>query len=108
MFVNVFVNRGEELYDMSLRGMNIANFGFCFAGVNVFASSLFAGLNNGKMSTFLSTVRNFVFVLLGMMILPALFELDGVWLVFDFAEVLSILVGIPCIIYCNSKYHYIR
>lgn len=108
VFVNVFVNRGEVLYDMSLRGMNIANFGFCFAGINVFASSLFSGLNNGKMSTFISTMRNFVFVLLGMMILPTLFELDGVWLVFDFAEVLSIVVGVPCILYYNSKYHYIK
>lgn len=108
MFVNIFVDKGEALYDMSLRGMNIANFGFCYAGINVFASSLFSGLNNGKMSTFLSTIRNFAFVLLGMVILPPMFELDGVWMVFDFAEILSIIVSVLCILYSNNTYRYVR
>lgn len=105
-FVEIFVNQGEPLYEMSLRGMNIANFGFCFAGINVFASALFAGLNNGKLSTFLSAIRNIVFVLLGMAILPALWQLDGVWFVFDFAEVLAILVSVACVIRFNSQYRY--
>lgn len=108
VFVNIFVDRGEVLFDMSLRGMNIANFGFCFAGINVFASSLFSGLNNGRMSTFVSTMRNFVFVLIGMALLPPMFELDGVWLVFDFAEILAIIISVFCIMHCNVEYHYYR
>lgn len=105
-FVEIFVNKGEPLYELALRGMNIANFGFCFAGINVFGSALFAGLNNGKTAVFLSAMRNFVFVLLGMLLLPSLFHIDGVWLVFDFAEIVAFFITFYCIYKGNEQYMY--
>lgn len=105
-FVEIFVNRGEPLYELSLRGMNIANFGFCFAGINVFGSALFAGLNNGKTAVVLSAMRNFVFVLVGMLILPYLFHVDGVFMVFDFAEIVALIVTVYCIYKGNEQYMY--
>lgn len=79
---------------------------FLLMGFNLFASGFFTALNDGKTSAVLSLFRTLVFLIIPMLILPGIFDVDGVWLSMPAAEVLSILLSIFCFKKYKSKYHY--
>ena len=53
---------------------------------------LFTALNNGAISAVISFLRTFVFQVAVVLALPALIELDGIWLAIVAAEALALLV----------------
>ena len=67
---------------------------FLFAGVNIFSSALFTALSDGRTSAIISFARTFGFLLLGLLLLPRLLEVDGVWLAVPLAELLSCLLSV--------------
>ncbi len=73
---------------------------------NLFAFGFFTALNDGKNSAILSLFRTLVFLIIPMLILPGIFDVDGVWLSMPAAEVLSILLSVFCFKKYKSKYHY--
>lgn len=79
---------------------------FLLMGFNLFASGFFTALNDGKTSAILSLFRTPVFLIIPMLILPGIFDVDGVWLSMPAAEVLSMLLSIFCFKKYKSKYHY--
>lgn len=91
--IKIFVNPSSVVYTLALVGLKIFAFSFLFVGINIFASGLFTALSNGKVSAIISFSRAFVFIIIGAFTLPPLFELNGLWLIVPFAELLSILVS---------------
>lgn len=63
-------------------------------GVNIFASGMFTAFSNGVISGFLSLLRTLVFVVLGIVLLPWIWDLDGVWLTIPAAELGAILFSL--------------
>ena len=49
-------------------------------GFNVYASSFFTALGDGVTSALISFLRTLVFQLAALLLLPALWGIDGVWL----------------------------
>lgn len=92
--VGVFVKPGDPVFDLALSGLKIFSVAFLFVGVNIFASGLFTAFSNGKISSLISAARAFIFVILGCIILPPLFDINGLWLVVPFAELTTIIVSI--------------
>ncbi|GAA0069566.1 multidrug efflux MATE transporter CdeA [Clostridium sardiniense] len=92
--VGVFVKPGDPVFDLALGGLKIFSVAFLFVGVNIFASGLFTAFSNGKISSLISAARAFIFVILGCIVLPPLFDINGLWLVVPFAELTTILVSI--------------
>ena len=92
--VGIFVSSDNPVFSIALSGLKIFSFSFLFVGSNIFAAGLFTSLSNGKISAIISFARTFVFILIGTLILPALFKLNGVWLTVPFAELLTIIVSI--------------
>lgn len=101
--VSVFVKPDNPVYLLGLNGLKIFSIAFLFVGINIFASGLFTAFSNGKISSLISFARSFVFVIIGALILPPLFKLDGLWLVVPFAEILTILISI----YFIKKYKHL-
>ena len=62
--------------------------------VNVFASGWFTALNDGKTSAILSFCRTIVFMVIPVLVLPQIFEMDGVWLSISAGEMLSLAMSI--------------
>jgi len=102
----LFVGYDKELLDMTLRGFIIFSFSFLFAGLPIFASSFFTALNNGLVSAMISFLRTAVFQIASVLILPIIWELDGIWVSIVVAELAS---GITAVLFWmgnRKKYHY--
>lgn len=84
--VGIFSTPGSQVYAIALDGFRRFAPAFLFAGVNIFSSALFTALSDGRTSAIISFARTFGFLLLGLLLLPRLLEVDGVWLAVPLAE----------------------
>lgn len=92
--VGVFSPAGSPVYAIALDGFRRFSPAFLFAGVNIFSSALFTALGDGRTSALISFARTFGFLLLGLLLLPRLLEVTGVWLAVPLAELLSCLLSL--------------
>lgn len=102
----IFVSYDQTLLDMTVRGFMIYSIAFLFMGFNMFASSFFTALNDGFISALISFTRAFLFQIGAVLLLPALWGLDGVWLAVVAAELLALAVSVFCLVAKRKKYHY--
>ena len=102
----VFVSYDPALMEMTARGLMIYAVSFLFIGFNMFGSSMFTALNNGLVSAILSFVRALVCQVAAILILPALWALDGVWWANAAAEVAALAVTVFCFIKYRKWYQY--
>ena len=77
-----------------------------FIGFNVFASGMFTALSNGLISAILAFSRSFVFMVIAMLILPAVWGVTGVWLATPAAEFAAICLSILMFVKYRKKYQY--
>lgn len=103
----VFVGYDAELFDMTRRAFQIFAFSFILAGVNIFASSFFTALNNGGISAAISFLRTLVFQMLSVLLLPLIFELDGIWWAITVAEVFAFVISLIFLLAKKNQYHYL-
>ena len=104
--VGFFAPEGTEVYDIAIKGFSLFAITYIFAGYNIFSSSLFTALSNGKISAVISFMRTLVFIVLGIFFLPMIFQVNGIWLAVPFAEILSILVSLFFIRREKGRYGY--
>ncbi|MGI6665628.1 MAG: MATE family efflux transporter [Christensenellaceae bacterium] len=106
--ISIYTSKTKEpeLFGMVLDGMRIYPISFLFSGISIFATRMFSALANGKLSTTISFVRNFLFITIGFLTLPQLFGLTGVWLVQPVAEFFSLLVALACMYSQRNVYGY--
>ena len=91
MLSSIFVSYDKALLDMTTRGLKIFSLSFILSGFCIYASSFFTALNNGPISAAISFMRTLVYQLLGVLILPIFFELDGIWYSMLASEALAII-----------------
>ena len=76
------------------------------SGLNIFGSSFFTALNDGAVSAAISFLRTLVFQAAFILALPALWQLDGVWISSVAAEVAAIAVTAVFLAAKRKKYQY--
>lgn len=103
----IFVGYDTELFNMTIHAFKIFAFSFILAGINIFTSSFFTALNNGGVSAAISFLRTLVFQLLSVLILPLIFELDGIWWAITVAELFAVMISLIFLFAKRNKYHYI-
>lgn len=104
--VAVFSAKGTHVYDIAWAGFLIFPFSFLFCGINIFSSALFTALSNGKVSAAISFLRTFVFLTIGILVLPIFFKENGIWLAVPLAEILTLMFSICFIRFYSMKYQY--
>lgn len=104
----IFVGYDPVLYEMTTSGFRIFSLSFFFMGYAIFTSSFFTALNDGLTSALISFLRTLVFQCAAILLLPLLFELDGVWISVVVAELMAFLLGIAFLFLKRNKYHYGR
>ena len=102
----LYTGYSQSLLDITLRAFFIYSFSFLFAGFGIFGSSFFTALNNGPVSAVISFLRTMVFEVAGVLILPLILDLDGVWLSIVVAEFLAGLVTAVFLLCKRKKYGY--
>ncbi|MEN2768149.1 MATE family efflux transporter [Ornithinibacillus xuwenensis] len=107
LLIQFMVDKGSEVYHIAADGFQLFCVSFLFMGVNIFTSMLFTALSNGRISAAISFLRTLVFVLIGLLVLPVLIGVNGIWIAVPLAEFLSIVVCVIFLFRNRKVYHYI-
>lgn len=104
--ISIFAAKGTELFNIALNGFKLFSIGFLISGLNIFISGMFTAFSNGKISAMLSLFRTFIFFVIGMMVLPNILGVNGVWLVVPFAEIITLIISVVCMRKYKDTYIY--
>lgn len=102
----IFVGYDAELMELTVYGFRIFSLAFLFMGFAIFASGFFTALNDGITSAIISFLRTLVFQLVAVLVLPAIWEIDGVWISIVVAEVMAVVISAVFLVAKRKKYHY--
>lgn len=91
---SLFVGDSTNVINLASNGLQIFSFVFLTAGFNIFISTIYTSIGNGKVSALLSILRSFVFVIIMSFILPKFIGVSGIWLSIPFSEALTIAVSL--------------
>lgn len=103
---NIYVGYDPELLDMTVHAFQIYAYSFLFAGSAIFGSAFFTALNDGLTSALISFLRTLVFQCAAVMLLPLIWELDGIWMSIIAAEFLAVVVTLIFLGAKRKKYDY--
>ena len=98
------VRRGTVHADVPC--VRLFSYAFLFAGFNIFASSFFTALGNGRISAAVSFLRTLVFQIAAVLILPAILGIDGIWLAVTAAELAALAVSAAMFVTKDKVFHY--
>ena len=105
--IQLFTSSDTYVYQIAYSGFTIFLFHFLFIGMNIFTSATFTALSNGKVSAFISFLRTFGFIMIGLLFLPTYFGVTAVWLTVPIAECLTSLISLLLIFIYRKQYHYL-
>lgn len=105
-FAKIFIGYNAELCELTVHAFRLFSFAFILSGFNIFASSFFTALNNGAVSAAISFLRTLLFQSGSVLILPLIFDVDGVWLAVTVAEVFACIISVIFLFAMRKKYKY--
>jgi len=92
--VGMFATNNPDVFEIAYNGFLLFSFCFLSMGFNIYASALFTALSNGKLSAIIAFMRTFFFMGLGILLLPRIIGVNGLWLALPVAEVLTLIIAI--------------
>ena len=104
--VSIFARPDNPVYDLAVTGNRICTLALFFIGFNIFASGMFTALSNGVISAILAFSRSFVFMLITMLILPAIWGVNGIWLATPAAELMALALSALMFVKYRKRYQY--
>lgn len=99
--VGLFIRDNKDIVSIATFGTKIFAIGFIFNGFNILSSSYFTSLGLAKESMIVALSRGLVFILIGIVVLPVIFNDSGIWMVMPFAEILTL--GTCCFLLKREK-----
>lgn len=103
---SIFVSYDKELLELTINALRLYSLSYIISWFNIFASSFFTALNNGLVSALISFLRTLLFQVAMILILPAIWGINGIWISVACAEILSLFVSIMFFIKNKKKYEY--
>ncbi len=91
--IGLFLPGGGHVYALTLSGFGLFSWSFLLCGFNLFASSFFTALSDGRMSAIISFARNLLGIVIFLMVLPRFFGLDGAWLAVPAADAAAVVLS---------------
>jgi putative MATE family efflux protein len=92
MVAGLFVDAATQTYLYAKEAMGFFAISFLFSGYNIFSSSYYTALSDGKTSGIISFTRTFICIVVSLLILPQIFGTTGVWLAVPLAEMISFVL----------------
>ena len=102
----LFVGYDDDLYELTRNGFSIFSFSFLFAGFAIFGSGFFTALNDGITSAIISFLRTLVFQIAAVMLLPLIWQTNGIWISVVVAELMAVAVSAFFLFLKRKKYRY--
>ncbi len=104
--VAIFARPDNPVYGLAVTGNRICTLALFFIGFNIFASGMFTALSNGIVSAILAFSRSFVFMLVTMLVLPALLGVNSIWLATPAAELMALALSVFLFLKYRKRYRY--
>ena len=101
----LFVGYDATLLDLTVSGFRIFALSFGFMGYAIFGSGFFTALNDGVTSAIISFLRTIVFQVAAVLLLPLIWEIDGVWVSIVVAEFMAVVFSALFLVLKRKKYH---
>ena len=102
----IFVSYDRELSRLTVSGFRIFALSFFFMGFAIFGSGFFTALNDGLTSALISFIRTIGFQVAAILLLPLIWEIDGVWMSIVVSELMASLLCALFIALKKKRYHY--
>lgn len=102
----IFVGYDAELLKLTVSGFRVFALSFVFMGFAIFSSGFFTALNDGLTSALISFLRTLVFQVASVLLLPLIWEIDGVWISIVAAEAMAVIISAIFLVVKQKKYHY--
>lgn len=103
---SIFVGYDAALLDMTARAFTICATPFLVMWFNMYTSCFFTALNDGAVSAAISFMRALVLPVICIIVMPMLFQLDGVWYSLVGSEILGVFVSLYFLLGKRKKYQY--
>ena len=92
--VNIFTS-DFELVKESAKGFILYSTALSFLGFNFVNIAYLQAVDRPKISNIICMSRSFVFVFIGLLILPKYWGINGIWLSLPFADFMTTVLTIP-------------
>lgn len=104
--ISIYADKGTAVYEMAAEGYWLFSIGFLYMGFNLYGSSFFTSLGEGKASALVSFYRGLVFLIIALYGMSALFGVTGLYLAMPAAELLGLGSTVYFMKKLKSKYHF--
>ncbi len=105
--VQIFTPKETPTYAIARNGFFLFSINYIFAGINIYASSMFTAFSDGKVSATISFVRTFILLVFNILFLPTILGVTGIWLAVPFAEFTTVFITLYFFHKKKNIYHYI-
>ena len=102
----MFVGYDAALMELTVSGFQIFALSFIFMGFAIYGSSFFTALNDGLASAAISFLRTLVFQVAAVLLLPTIWDIDGIWMSIVVAEFMAVVLTAAFLATKRRKYHY--
>jgi len=92
--VSLFLTEGSETIDIAVKGLRYYILMLPLLGINLLSIAYFQSTAKGRVSIILGLLRQFLFLIPLVLILPLHFGLKGVWIATPIADALAIIVSL--------------
>ena len=99
--IGLFITDQPNIIQMAVQGAHLYSIAFLLNGFNIVQSGYQTALGNSANSALIAGSRGLIFILIGMIILPKLFGINGVWVTVPFAEIFTVII---CILIDRREY----
>ena len=93
-------NVPDDIFNVAIPAFRILAIGFIFAGVSLTLSATFQAFGNGLYSLIVNLSRQIIFTLPFIILLRELIGINGIWISFTLAEIITMIIAI--ILYMNN------
>ena len=93
-------NVPDDIFNVAIPAFRILAIGFIFAGISLTLSATFQAFGNGLYSLIVNLSRQIIFTLPFIIVLKRLIGINGIWISFTLAEIITMIIAI--ILYMNN------
>lgn len=91
-FISMFLDSGSETLEMAVNGLRIYMIMLPLLSLSLMGITYFQATEQGRISVILGTLRQFVFLIPLLFVLPNFFGINGVWMSIPIADGMAIIV----------------
>lgn len=91
--ISMFIGKhAVEVATFALGGIRLYAMAFLISGLNLVSASYFTALGKPKNAAVIVCLRGFIFLFIGIMIMPPILGITGIWLAVPLAEAMTIIL----------------